>query len=114
MAPERSLRTTFSHSSGLVLTCVSSEGSSTRPAVFSRELWHVTQYCSKTAAGVAGREVCARIVNASTVRRKLARTTFLFIAMSRNILFAQRGTHEIFRRIVRLGISVGGNHNHVR
>jgi hypothetical protein len=49
---ERSLRTTFSQSSGLVAGWEASAGSMTSPAVFSRALWHVTQYWVKTAAGV--------------------------------------------------------------
>ena len=49
---ERSLRMTFSQTSGLALTRLVSAGSITSPAVFSRALWHVTQYCVKTAAGV--------------------------------------------------------------
>src|SRR4029079_726742 len=44
IAVDRSLRTTFSQSSGLVLTCARSAGSITSPAVFILALWQVTQY----------------------------------------------------------------------
>src|SRR3954463_11643945 len=93
MAPARILRRTFSQTSACSPGFVSCAGSITKPAVLSFSLWHVVQYFSKTAGGrVCG--VCAPVVSRTDPRRTNASTTFLVIVISRNILFAQRGTHE--------------------
>src|SRR5262249_12180537 len=54
----RSLRATFSHDSAPSATCSRSSLSSNSPAVFSRSLWHVTQYLLRMA------RVDARVVAA--------------------------------------------------
>src|SRR4051812_31630439 len=49
IAPDRSLRMTFSQTGAFEGTLATSDLSSIRPAVLSRSLWQVTQYLSRVA-----------------------------------------------------------------
>src|SRR5262245_21091559 len=98
MSPDRSLRITFSHSSAFAPTRFNSAGSITSPAVFNLELWQVTQYWVKTAAGVCA---CADAtknpkakVNSKTLRLTCINSVFPGIYYS-----PSEGTHEKLRRL---------------
>src|SRR4030081_94048 len=62
MAPRRSLRTTFSQTSGAAWTLPASSLSRDSPPACVRGLWHVTQYCAMTAVyGDESDGFCGRV-----------------------------------------------------
>ena len=85
----RSFVTTFSHWSAAAPTSASPAGSMTNPAVFTRSLWQVTQYRSRTAAGWTavgtagsttardrgGPAVCVRTLTLADQKKTTARAT---------------------------------------
>src|SRR5688572_7142447 len=97
---DRSFRTTFSQTSGFALTRDTSVGSSTSPAVLSRSLWQVAQYCWITAAAGVGRGACAETVRTAAASRIAIAAVNLFIELYSS---AEEPVHVIVGRPGNLG-----------